>query len=526
MSHKYLAAGLLIILVAAQACTGYRDLKNEMKTYQPPSYLPAQARTETDQAELQIDTTFKAEIKQMAETRERWEKALTSADEKTLFFRPDSTILVSLQPAVSDDRAATAALQSGFSPQTLETLTLLRNPGIAAAENRFRGTVEKFSQIANLDEILRRYSSFTEGLMTGIGPMKGRDPVQMKFPFPGVLSLKGEIVGQETRAAWESLEMARREAITAARKAYWNLVFVRRALNIEADTVELFRRLESVANTRYEGGKTSFQDVIKVRIAREILEEELTTLREKQRNIESKVREIVNLPPGSKVGSPVNQRPNTNVLPLASLYPLAQERRQELRQLRAKVGKMARMIEMAETMVLPPYTLNLSLYDDESVNQVGSAAMKETFSTVTTASRGVGLPKMPWYGTNDAFLRETRQKLKALKAELIQMEAATDTLVRNSWFDLDRAKREEILYRQTVVKLSQAALEVSTRGYETGKVTFADVIASYDTWLRANLTLARKNSDLGIARAELERVVGTSLYVSKERTIRTQINTD
>jgi outer membrane protein TolC len=347
--------------------------------------------------------------------------------------------------------------------------------------------------------------------MIGIGPMKGRDPVQMKFPFPGVLSLKGEIVGQEARAAWEGLEMARREAITAARKAYWNLVFVRRALKIEADTVELFRRLESVANTRYEGGKTSFQDVIKVRIQREILVEQLTTLRQKQRNIESKIREIVNLPPGSKVGSPVNHRPSRNVPPLTSLYPLAHERRQELRQMRAKVGKMARMIEMAETMVLPPYTLNFSLYDDETVNQVGSAAMKETFPVVTTASRGAGLPKMPWYGTNDAFLRETRQKLKALKAELIKKEAATETLVRNSWFDLDRAKREAALYRQTVVKLSQAALEVSTRGYETGKVTFADVIASYNTWLRANLTLARKKSDLGIARAELERVLGTSL---------------
>jgi outer membrane protein TolC len=179
--------------------------------------------------------------------------------------------------------------------------------------------------------------------------------------------------------------------------------------------------------------------------------------------------------------------------------------------MRAKVGKMERMIEMAETMVLPPYTLNLSLYDDEAVNQVGSVAMKETFPAVTTASRGAGLPKMPWYGTNDAFLRETRQKLKALKAELVQIEAATQTLVRNSWFDLDRAKREETLYRQTVVKLSQAALEVSTRGYETGKVTFADVIASYNTWLRANLTLERKKSDLGVARAELERVLGTSL---------------
>ncbi len=511
MSHKWITAGTFIILIAGQACTGYRDLKSEIEAYRPPLYSSAKAPSEADPAKPLNDNGFMDTKKQLAEARARWEKTLTSPDEKKLFFRPDSKILASLQPAGSDDSVAISALQAGFSLQALETLTLFRNPGIEAAENRFRGAVEKFSQVANLDEILRQYTAFTEGLMTGIGPMKGRDSIQMKFPFPGVLSLKGEIAGQEVRAAWEGLEMARREAVTAARRAYWNLIFVRRALKIEADTVVLFRNLESVANTRYEGGKTSFQDVIKVRIEKEILEEELRTLREKQRNIESKIREIVNLAPGSKVGSPLKQRPNTNVPRLAPLYPLAHEQRQELRQMRAKVGKMERMIEMAETMVLPPYTLNFSLYDDETVNQVGSAAMKETFPSVTTASKGAGLPKMPWYGTNDAFLRETRQKLKALKAELIRIEAATETMVRKSWFELDRAKREAALYRQTVVKLSQAALEVSTRGYETGKVTFADVIASYNTWLRANLTLARKNSDLGIARAELERVVGTSL---------------
>jgi len=60
------------------------------------------------------------------------------------------------------------------------------------------------------------------------------------------------------------------------------------------------------------------------------------------------------------------------------------------------------------------------------------------------------------------------------------------------------------------VSLSQAALEVSTRGYETGKVGFADVTASYTTWLKANLTLARKRADLGVARAELDRAVGVA----------------
>ncbi len=511
MSHKYFIASTLMVVIAIQACSGYRDLKNEIEAYRPPLYSTAKAQPDAEPGKPLNDNGFLKAKKKMTEAYTRWQKALTSPDEKALFFRPDPEAMASLRLAGTDNSEAITVLQAGFTPEILTTITLLRNPGIAAAENRFRGTLEKFSQVANLDEILRQYTAFNEGLMTGIGPMKGRDPVQMKFPFPGVLSLKGQIAGQEAQVAWEGLEMARREAITAARRAYWDLVFVRRALKIEADTVELFRQLESVANTRYEGGKTSFQDVIKVRIEREILEEELTTLQEQQRNIESKVREIVNLPPVSRVGSPVKQEPSTHVPSLASLYPLAHERRQELRQMRARVGKMARMIEMAETMVLPPYTLNLSLYKDEAVNQVGSAAMKEPFPVASTAARGAGLPKMPWYGTNDAFLMETRQKLKALKAELIKAEAVTETMVRKNWFELDRAKREEALYRQTVVKLSQAAVDVSTRGYETGKVTFADVIASYNSWLRANLVLARKNSDLGIAKAELERVVGASL---------------
>ena len=148
MSHKYIAAGALTVFIAAQTCTGYQDLKNEMKAYQPPSYLPAQTQPVINQAESQIDAGFATVKKQIAEVRARWETALTSAVEKTLFFRPDVNILDSLRPAGSDESAAIAALQSGFSPQTLATLTLLRNPGIEAAENRFRGTVEKFSQVA------------------------------------------------------------------------------------------------------------------------------------------------------------------------------------------------------------------------------------------------------------------------------------------------------------------------------------------------------------------------------------------
>jgi len=511
MNRKGLLILGMIVWVSTLTHACYRDLKKEYDSYSPPAYFKDQFRPVPERAKPSVDEDFAAEKKRIEEAKYRWAKSLTDLGDKDVFLRPDPQLLTSLQQAATIAGEAANALKGTYSLRVLESLALLRNPGVKAAENRFRSAIEAFSQVSTLDEILRQYTAFTEGLMTGVGPMKGKDPIKMKFPFPGVLSLKGQIVDQEVGAQRENLEIARRDVVTAIRKTYWNLVFVLKARQITSETVELLEYLEAVANTRYQAGRTSYQDVIKVRIKRETLAEDLVTLKEKQRNLESKIREILNLSPRVELGSPKIARPPAKIPALADLYEIAQQRRQELLRLRAKVGKMERMIELAETMVLPPYTLNLSLYEDEAVTMVGSAAKKDSFPVSTRASRGAGLPKMPWYGTQDAYLRQTRQKLNALREELKKAQVTTHTMVRNAWFELDLARREISLYRDKVVRLSQSALDVSTRGYESGTVSFADVIGSYTIWLKASLTLDRKRSDYGFAWAELEQVVGTSL---------------
>jgi len=240
------------------------------------------------------------------------------------------------------------------------------------------------------------------------------------------------------------------------------------------------------------------------------VEEDLKTLTGRQRTLEAKVRQLVSLPPGTTLGVPAAEAPERQVPALEPLYAVAHERRQELRRMRAMVGKMERMIEMAETMIQPGYSLNFSLFADEAVNQVGTFRMGEPFGVATAAGTGAGLPKMPWYGTGDAYVRETRQKLAAMRQDLRKAEDSTAFGVREAWFELDQAAREEHLLAASVVDLSQAALEVSVRGYETGKVMFADVIASYTNWLKAKLALERRRADLGVARAELEEAVGVS----------------
>jgi outer membrane protein, heavy metal efflux system len=511
MNRAPLLVTAMTVALFLPGCGGYSDLREQWEKYEPspfyrttlsPATLPA-ARPERPEDD------FKAQQVHLEQMRKTWEETLESPEGKTGgSYVPDPVLLKALLPARELVSVAREVLAGRFSLAEVETLAVLRNPGVRSAEFILRASLEDYGQAANLDEILRQYSAFTNAAMPGVGPMKGGEPVEMKFPFPGVLSLKGEIVTETVKISNQNLETARRTALTQVRKAFWNLLFIQRAQNISEGMLDLLEKLEEVAATRYETGKASFQDLIKIRIERDKLGEELNTLKAQQGNIEMEILNVLDVDPLRKMGSPISQKPVREVPDVESLYPVALENRQELKKLRFTLARTEKTLEMAETAIYPPYSLNLSLFQNEAVTKVGTARQGEPFSVEPQASAGAGLPKMPWYGANDAYLREIRQRLKALRQDLKRAENETRVRVREVWFRLDRARREEALYAQRVIHLSWTALEVSRRGYETGTVPFADVIASYTNWLLTNLSLERRRGDLGIAQADLAEALG------------------
>jgi hypothetical protein len=497
--------GVVLIGATGPATAGYSDLKKELDAYTPPTMLHQPDRSEIPVRGKPDD--FEVATKTIEDARDRWE---TSVDE-TAMIGGEKDIQPIVIEAGSDDTKTLALLQTRFSLQTAQALILLRNPSIKGAAARFQAALEGFDQVTQLDEILRQYSAFTESVMAGVGPMRGADNIQMKFPFPGVTALKGQVAEKNVEAEMQTLELVRRDIVAQGSKAYWNLLYTHQAHRITRDMLDRLNQLESVATTRYGAGKTSYQDVVKIRISREKLGEQLATLKEQRVNLETELLALMDLGPGNAIGWPGTRTPETSLPRLEALYPLALEKRQELKRMRAMLGKMERMVEMAETMIQPSFSQNYSLFADEAALQVGSAAMKPTFSTTVSPTRGKGLAKNAWFGTQDTYLRETRQKLDALRADLADAEARTRLMVRTAWFDLDLARRERSLYQNRLLDLSQTSLDVSTRAYESGSVSFADVIGSYTGWLEVNLAGQRRNSDVGVARAELERRVGIPL---------------
>lgn len=493
---RWLTASAVLALLAV-GCGGARQLESQWDRY----VLPSLARSYSVErmpsaprplAAAPVDNPYRM----LSEIEERW-----AEEEKN--ERAENTA-----PRGGNDDDWQVLLRDGWGLETAKELVLIRNPGLQAANMRLQAEVDSLGQVEALDAVLKQYAALTDTVMPGVGPVKGRDPIQMQFPFPGITALKGQIAEQNIRAASASRNAVRRDVLVAMEKAFWDLHFIHEATRVARETLELFNHLEGVANTRYESGKTSYQDVVKVRIRLETLQEDLKTWEARRSTSEARIVQLIALETHLPLGKPAVTVAARKLPDLDTLVDAAVSERQELRRMRAVIEKMERMVAMAETMILPAFGPDLSRFENRPAQTAGSGSTREAFPARVTVQQGAGLPKAPWFGTQDAYLRETRQRLAAMRRELADAEAETAFNVRKSWQALDQAVREERLYRESIESLTKTSLDVTTREYETGKISFAEVIDSHSMWLQTELDLAGKYRDIGRSWAELKQWTG------------------
>ncbi|MDD5759800.1 MAG: hypothetical protein PHI06_12050, partial [Desulfobulbaceae bacterium] len=328
----------------------YNSLRREMDEYQPPAVVsqPMSIRSVSAHNSLfPTEQNFQEQIAALEKQRKEWVRTINTPHDSHSFFHPDDALLQALQPAASDNSEVAKAVSGVVTIEILETLVLLRSPVIHAKESEFKAVLEGYSQAEDLDTILRRYAGFSKSVMTGTGSMNDPDPVPLRFPFPGVLALKGEVVSQEAQAAWEELEAARRDALTEIRREHAELSYTYQALSMIKTELALLVSLHKTVSARYEAGKANFAQLTSITIEQERARESVRTIKEERKNSETAIRAALLLPESISIGTPVPPKLRMREAKADDLYPLALERRQELKAKRAMIGRMERMLEMA-----------------------------------------------------------------------------------------------------------------------------------------------------------------------------------
>lgn len=490
----------------------YSEMIQAIENYRPPEYYTNSLRQESandrsiGKADMYTDTFF-LEIENL---KLKYDRDIEN-DQKIAFISDVGiTTFSQLSSIASDIEAAQRLFGNNLKLNEIEIIAALRNPAVLAAQKKIKAELESFNQVMDLDTNLKQYSAFTEGINNRMGPLKMKESIKQKSPYPGLTSLKSRVISEQVATLVEKMRVVQKGIITDSRKAYWDLVFIERSIGITSETIDAFNRLKAVATTLYKSGKTSFQDVIKINIKIQILMEDLATLLSKKKNVEVKLRELLNLPSNTNLGNVVTGSSYKKVSDSENLNVIARQNRQELKIIRHQINKVQNMIEMAESMIQDTFTLNFSFNEDEAVNSVGTGAKKSSFPEKTMAAMKNASPAKPWYGVDNPWLNQTRQNLSSLKQTLVKQENATDRMVREAWFMTDKNLRELKLYRDSILPLSKSALDVTTREYESGSISFSQAIGSYTDWLKVKLTIAKKQTDLGITTAILEKIIGKS----------------
>lgn len=525
---KIRLASILCLLWVSVAQADYDGLNQARETYAPPDFFTRFVQPGPDKpgATGEIQQKNLEENQNQSPTghpsgqdlanapvlaMKRLHQQMLESDEIPFLPESDALLKRSLATLADDPPAVQARIEKTIVLKELELLSALRNPGVLAARQQAKAEITTYDQVMGLDDSLRQYEKLTQGLNNQAGPVPMKSSIRQGWPFPGLTGLKGRIVREQVAIAFERLNIVQKDIITLARKTYWDLVLVDESAKSTAETIDALIRLRDVATSLYRSGKTSFQDVIKINIKVSVLEEDLVTLAAQRRSVEASVLELLNLPAGVRVGRTAPASAHKKIPLPAALVALARENRQELKLIHHQIAKVENMVEMAESMIQEPFTLGLSLSENEAVTMTGTDAPKQAFAEKTMAAMKNNQPIKSWYGVSEPWLGQTRQMLEGLRQTRIKEEKAADRMVQEAWVMVDQNQRELALYATRILDLSKSALDVSDREYESGSIPFSQAIDSYTYWLTVKLTIAKKQSGLGISIAALEKMMGKTL---------------
>lgn len=422
---------------------------------------------------------------------------------------PDPRRAQSLAGAQDDDRAADALFPE-ITLHDVELLALSRSPLVRSAERSWRAALSQYSQVTAIEELARRYSSASASLMTGVAGGMGAAAAS-RYPFPGLLALKGEIVAADVRAAREDLERSRREVLVEARRQYWSLVGAHRAVALLAEISDILRQRAAAVQSRYESGQGSLANLAQAKVDVEKARTEVATAVAERGIAEEGLRALLVLPPATTLGMPRGTEEVPALRDPGQLAGRALETRQELRRLRALASRMELMIQMTEREAAPGFALEASLFENRPLTQAGTMAMEEAFPAIASAAEGSGAPRFAFAGRVAGYVRETRERLAAMREEIRAEEAASALRVHEAWFALDRARREERLWSEQIAELTRLAGETTERSYRVGRSSLPEALEAALAYRESLLEASRRRTAVGQAWAVLEAAVGAPL---------------
>lgn len=398
------------------------------------------------------------------------------------------------------------------------------NPDISAAERRVAAAAARAEAAGALPDP-RLAVGLTNALVSD--PLSSDDFMTMRMvqlgtmlPWPGKLDREAEAARGRLAAARADREAVERRVVAEVRRAWFELWFVDRALEVVRDNHALLVDFVDVTEVRYGVGTGAQQDVLRARVEATRLGDEALDLERRREATAAELNALLDRPAEASIPAPemperiarlAVPEPGTEVrfsaaalgdsrdasgpVPALETLQRAGTGDPRVRALEARIAAARAEARRADLAALPDFDLMVGY---------GQRSGREDMVSVMVSA------PLPLFKGNkqDPLAEAAESEVAALEAE----RAATVGRIRSEVVTLRAAlvrTRERIaLLREGVLPQARASLESAVAGYPVATVDFLTLLDNQATLFRHELDERRLLADFGRDLAALERVVG------------------
>jgi cobalt-zinc-cadmium efflux system outer membrane protein len=511
-----LRIGLIMLTVLVGGCASrrletYQELRGA--EIQQPAYYYTEVEKKITHAEnesIAEPDQFLSEVEsKVLKYQKQWQAQLESETPMpNLFYDLSTDSMKAYRQLAASPEAAKAQLAQPIALELLVAFGYEWDPGLKSAREKIRAVLEQYPQAVYLENVLRQYNAFTKQLDTKVGPLTHKEMMAMKFPFPGTLALKGQVITEDVLIAQKEFDIALRDLVTEIKLAYYDYLFVTEATHINEENQKLLQQMIAIAQTKFRVGQGKYSNVIMAQVELSKLVNAIITLEQQRETIIARINTLLNSSADLPLGVPVPIEEDRVIPTLAELYELAVENRQEIQKQKLAISKMALVVEMSKQMAYPDPTLGASYFENRSMADLKPMEkMPMTFSTRRTLNPA----NTAWFGHRNSYIHELDVKIEAMEHQIEKLESNLRFVVKKHHFGMETANRSIRLYRQTLLLQAQQALSAANTAYQAAQIDFLSFLDIQRTLLNLRIEEQRALRDYRQHLAQLEQAVGVIL---------------
>ncbi|WP_428940518.1 TolC family protein [Fontivita pretiosa] len=319
----------------------------------------------------------------------------------------------------------------------------------------------------------------------------GFDP-SMTLSLPNKVARAGRVSLAEAQAAAEQFRAKKFDLQKQVLSMYLDLALAEQRVRIQRDNVALLRVLEDATQNAVRAGRAQ-QDLLKVRIERELAENELANARSEARSIQASLNAMLARDPQSPLSVPTLPEPRELAADDATLIATGIDRNPELASLARQVQGRKDALELARLAYLPDVAPAAGFTG--SVSQfVGAMVMVPTTIPMIRAK-----------------VQEARAMLQSTQAVARQARHDRAAQFVAALYVLRNAERQAQLFDSRILPASRAVLASVRQAYAAGQADLLDLIDSQRTLLEVQLLVAEARVQREKQLAELEALAGVDV---------------